>query len=140
VSFGHQVVNLPEDAHQFIPDDTHLLDRYLLDLQVSDHRGEAVVALVLLLAALQGLVHLAHLQVAVLLVDPPDALLDLHLDGSVLHVFQLAVTLLVLLDGLVEVVHLLSQLLVLKTAVVETVLELSVFLEEFIGLLSKVLK
>jgi hypothetical protein len=138
-SLGHQGVNLPEDAHQFIPDDTHLLDRYLLDLEVPDDGGEAVVTLVLVLA-LHRLLHLAHLQVPVLLVDPTDALLYLHLDRAVLHVLQVPVLLPVLLDRLVAVVHLLPQLVVLQPAVVELVLDIGDVLHVLIGLLPQVLE
>lgn len=77
--------------------------------------------------ALHGLLHLAHLEVSVLLVDPPDAFLYLHLDGPVLHVLEVAVLLTVLLDGLIAVVYLFFELLDLQPHVVKLVVHLLIF-------------
>lgn len=68
--------------------------------------------------ALHGLLHFTHLQVPVLLVDPSDALLDLHLYRSVFDVLQISVLLAVLLDGFVAVVHLLLEFFDLQAHVV----------------------
>ena len=63
--------------------------------------------------------HLADLQVPVLLVEPADAFLDVVLNLPVLDVFEVAVLLAVAIDGLVAVGHFLLQLLVLQPSVVE---------------------
>ena len=87
--------------------------------------------------ALHGLLHLAHLEVSVLLVNPPDALLDLHLDGPVLDVLQVSVLLAVLLDGLVAVVHLLLELLQLQPHVVQLVIHLLILVGAALQILAE---
>lgn len=57
----------------------------------------------MLVLAGNGLVDLAHLQVSILELDPPQAVLNLHLDGPILHVFQVPVLDPVLVDGLVAI-------------------------------------
>lgn len=67
---------------------------------------------------LHGLFHFAHLKVSVLLVDPSNAFLYLHLDRPVFDVLEVSVFLAVLLYGLVAVVHLLFEFLDLQPHVV----------------------
>ena len=86
---------------------------------------------------LHCLFHLAKLQISILLVNPSNTFLNLHLNSPILNILKIPILLSIILNNLITIKNLFLQLLTFQFSIVQLILNLLQFIIIFINLFSK---